>query len=109
VNGRVERLRAEMERLEIASFLVSNPVNVRYLTGFESSNAFVLVKHEEVVLMTDGRYAEAARAVEAVEIQIVERDFLPGVAMELGRLADAPVAFESDHVTVARHADLLST
>jgi Xaa-Pro aminopeptidase len=109
VNGRVERLRAEMERLEIASFLVSNPVNVRYLTGFESSNAFVLVKHEEVVLMTDGRYAEAARAVEAVEIQIVERDFLPGVATELGRLADAPVAFESDHVTVARHADLLST
>ena len=109
VNGRVERLRAEMERLEIASFLVSNPVNVRYLTGFESSNAFVLVKHEEVVLMTDGRYAEAARAVEGVEIQIVERDFLPGVATELGRLADAPVAFESDHVTVARHADLLST
>jgi len=109
VNGRVERLRAEMEQLEIASFLVSNPVNVRYLTGFESSNAFVLVKHEEVVLMTDGRYAEAARAVEAVEIQIVERDFLPGVATELGRLADAPVAFESDHVTVARHADLLST
>jgi Xaa-Pro aminopeptidase len=45
VNGRVERLRAEMERLEVASFFVSNPVNVRYLTGFESSNAFVLVKH----------------------------------------------------------------
>ena len=80
MNGRVERLRAEMERLEIASFLVSNPVNVRYLTGFESSNAFVLVKYEEVVLMTDGRYAEAGRAVEGVENQIVERDFLPGVA-----------------------------
>ncbi len=55
--------------------------------------------------MTDGRYAEAARAVEGVEARIVERDFLPGIATELGRLADAPVAFESDHVTVARHAD----
>ena len=109
MNGRVERLRAEMERLDIASFLVSNPVNVRYLTGFESSNAFVLVKHEEVVLMTDGRYAEAARAVEGVEVQIVERDFLPGVATRLGGSRHAPVAFESDHVTVARHADLLST
>ena len=109
MNGRVERLRAEMERLEIASFLISNPVNVRYLTGFESSNAFVLVKHEDVVLMTDGRYGEGARAVEGVEARIVERDFLPGVATELRRLAEAPVAFESDHVTVARHADLLST
>jgi Xaa-Pro aminopeptidase len=108
LNGRVERLRAEMERLDVASFLVSNPVNVRYLTGFESSNAFVLVQDEEVVLMTDGRYAEAARAVEEVEVEIVERDFLPGLATRLGDLAQGPVGFESDHLTVSRHADLLS-
>ncbi len=108
MNGRVERLRAEMERLEVASFLVSNPVNVRYLTGFESSNAFVLVQHKEVALLTDGRYAEAARAVEGVDVQIVERDFLPGLAKRLGELADGSVGFESDHLTVSRHADLLS-
>lgn len=106
---RVERLRAELDRLEVASFLVSNPVNVRYLTGFESSNAFVLVQPEEVVLLTDGRYAEAARAVEGVDVQIVERDFLPGLSTRLAEIARAPVGFESDHLTVARHAELLST
>jgi Xaa-Pro aminopeptidase len=109
VNGRVERLRAELERLQVSSYLVSNPINVRYLTGFESSNAFVLVKPDEVVLMTDGRYAEAARSVEGVDVVLVERDFLPGIAANLGRLADPPVGFESDHLTVARHADLLTT
>ncbi len=109
MNGRVERLRDEMERLEVGSFLVSNPVNVRYLTGFESTNAFVLVRSDDVVLLTDGRYAEAARAVEGVDVQVVDRDFVPGLAKELGRLAEGPVAFESDHVTVARHTDLLST
>jgi Xaa-Pro aminopeptidase len=109
LNGRVEQLRGELERLEVASFLVSNPVNVRYLTGFESSNAFVLVKHEDVVLMTDGRYAEAARGVEGVELVVVERDFLPGLAANLAELAEGPMGFESDHLTVARHADLLST
>jgi Xaa-Pro aminopeptidase len=108
LNGRVERLRSELERLKVASFLVSNPVNVRYLTGFESSNAFVLVQHKDVVLITDGRYAEAARAVEGVDAQIVERDFLPGLAKRLGELADGPVGFESDHLTFARHADLVS-
>ena len=106
---RVERLRAELDRLEVASFLVSNPVNVRYLTGFESSNAFVLVQPEEVVLLTDGRYAEAARAVEGVDVQIVERDFLPGLSTRLAEITRAPVGFESDHLTVARHAELLST
>ena len=109
MNGRVERLRGELERLEVASFLVSNPVDVRYLTGFESSNAFVLVKHKNVVLMTDGRYAEAARGVEGVELVVVERDFLPGLAANLAELAEGPMGFESDHLTVARHADLLST
>ncbi|HEX5468082.1 MAG TPA: Xaa-Pro peptidase family protein [Gaiellaceae bacterium] len=106
MNGRIERLRGELERLEAASFLVSDPVNVRYLTGFESSNAFVLVKHKDVLLLTDGRYAEVARAVEGVEVVVVERDFLPGLAASLAELAETPVAFESDHVTVARHADL---
>ena len=109
MSGRVERLRTELERLEVASFLVSNPVNVRYLTGFESSNAFVLVQPEDVVLLTDGRYAEAARAIEGVDVQIVDRDFLPGVATQVGAIARGPVAFEADHLTVARHAELVST
>ena len=109
MNGRIERLRAELDMLDVESFLVTNPVNVRYLTGFESSNAFALVQKQEVVLMTDGRYAEAARAVEGVDVQIVDRDFLPGVATRVGEVAEGPVAFESDHLTVARHAELVST
>jgi Xaa-Pro aminopeptidase len=108
LNGRIERLRGEMERLDVPSFLVSDPVSIRYLTGFESSNAFVLARQTDVVLMTDGRYAEAARAIDGVEVQIVERDFLPGLATRLGELAQGPVGFESDRLTVSRHADLLS-
>lgn len=84
-------------------------MNVRYLIGFESSNAFVLVRHKQVVLLTDGRYAEAARALEGVDVEIVERDFLPGLASRLPALAEEPVAFEADHVTFARHAQLSST
>ena len=109
MNGRVERLRAELDRLEVASFLVSSPVNVRWLTGFESSNAFVLVRSDDVVLLTDGRYGEAARRVEGVELEVVERDFVPGLAARLAEIAVAPVGFEADHLTVARHAELLST
>jgi Xaa-Pro aminopeptidase len=103
VNGRIERLRREFEPLGTRSFLVSDPVNVRYLTGFDSSNAFVLVEHKQVVLLTDGRYIEAARAVEGVEAVLVERDFAPGVARLLPELAEQPVAFEADHLTYGRH------
>jgi Xaa-Pro aminopeptidase len=106
LNGRVERLRAGFERLQVPSFLVSNPVNVRYLTGFESSNAFVLVEHKRVLLLTDGRYIEAARGVEGVEAVLVDREFGPGIVAVLSQLVDGAVAFEADHLTYARHAAL---
>ena len=102
----MERLRAELDGLGVASFLVSNPINVRYLSGFESSNAFVLVKHKQVLLLTDGRYIEAARAVERVEPVLVDREFTPGVAAALPGIADGPMAFEADNLRFARYSVL---
>ena len=46
--------------LDGASILVSNLVNVRYLTGFTGSNAFLLANDSTMLLLTDGRYVEQA-------------------------------------------------
>jgi len=98
---RAERLRRELDGLDAASFLVTNPVDVRYLTGFESSNAAVVVGRERVLLATDGRYLDAARGVERVEVVPADRELLADLGGRLAELAEAPVAFQSDHVTVA--------
>jgi len=103
---RVERLRAELDGLGAESFLVTNPTNVRWLSGFESSNAALLVGRERVVLATDYRYLEAARAVEGVELHEAERDVAVWIGSRLAELGEEPVAFESDHVTVARQEAL---
>lgn len=100
MNARVERLRSELDGLGAASFLVTNPVNVEYLTGFASSNAFVLVDHKQVVLLTDGRYIEAAGAVPGVEVVELDRDLARALAPRLGDLAEAPIAVEAEHVTL---------
>jgi Xaa-Pro aminopeptidase len=106
VSARVDRLRGELERLEAASFLVSNPVNVRWLTGFASSNAALVVRRDVVLLLTDGRYLEAARAVEDVEVVPADRELMADIGRRLSELAEPPVAFEADHVTVAAHEAL---
>jgi Xaa-Pro aminopeptidase len=106
VNARIERLRAEADELGAGAFLVTSPVNVRYLSGFESSNAALVVGRERVVLATDGRYVEAARGLGSLEVVQAERDLLAWLGGRLGELAEAPVAFEADHVTVAGHASL---
>jgi Xaa-Pro aminopeptidase len=106
MSGRIDRLRQELDAVQAASFLVSNAINVRYLTRFESSNAFLLVKPDQVVLLTDGRYIEAARAVEGVEALLVDREFKPGPAQKLLAVAESPVAFEADHLTFGRYEAL---
>jgi Xaa-Pro aminopeptidase len=41
---------------------VTNLTNIRWLTGFTGSNAFVAVLPDRLVLVTDGRYGDRARA-----------------------------------------------
>jgi Xaa-Pro aminopeptidase len=93
VNERVDRLR---ERLE-GPLLVTAPANVRYLSGFVSSNAALLVEPDRVRLFTDFRYAEGARAVEGVELELMKRNLYANLAEVLtGR-----VAFEASALTYA--------
>jgi Xaa-Pro aminopeptidase len=98
VNGRIDRLR---ERLD-GPFLVTNSVNVRYLTGFQSTNAAVLVDDEVVRLYADFRYAEAGRKVAGVEFVEAERNLL-------GHLADTlsgRIAFEARALSYAGYETL---
>ena len=77
--------------------LVSQIVNVRYLTGFGGTNGACVCGAETRVFLTDFRYTErAAEEVEEWEIVTVESDWLAGIAERLhGR-----VGFEDDHMSV---------
>jgi Xaa-Pro aminopeptidase len=98
MNARVERLRAKLEE----PLLVSDAVNVRYLSGLDSSNAALLVEPERVRLFTDFRYAASARAVEGVEFVETERDLFQSLADGLsGR-----IGFEATSVTYERYSRL---
>jgi Xaa-Pro aminopeptidase len=92
--SRVERLQASLEE----PLLVSNLVNVRYLVGFESSNAALVVEPERVRLFSDFRYAELGRSVEGVEFVETKRSLFDALA----ELLEGRIGFEADHVTYAR-------
>ena len=96
--SRLERLQASLAE----PLLVTSLVNVRYLTGFESSNAALLVEPERVQLFTDFRYASAARAVEGVEAVEIQRNLLAGLAGQL----EGRVAFEAQNVSFAGYETL---
>jgi Xaa-Pro aminopeptidase len=98
VNARIERLRALIEE----PLLVTNPKNVVYLAGFDSSNAALLVDQERVQLFTDFRYIEAARAVDGVEVVQTKRGVIGALAEQLsGRVGfEAASVVYSDFQTL---------
>ena len=93
--NRIERLASRLQD----PLLVSGLVNVRYLTGLQSSNAAVLVDPAgTATLYTDFRYAEAAREIEGVEFHQTPRYVIAALA-EL--LSGRRVAVEAAHLSLA--------
>jgi Xaa-Pro aminopeptidase len=88
MSSRIDRLRELLGE----PLLITNLVNVLYLTGFESSNAALFVEPDRVRLFTDFRYREAAEAVEGVEVVQTKRTLIGWLADEL----DGRIGFEAN-------------
>lgn len=95
--GRLDRVRALIE----APLLVTNPVNVLYLTGLHATNAAVLVEPDRARVFTDFRYLEKAREAGA-EVVEVPRDIYPGLADHIG----GRIEFEAESLAYAHWAVL---
>ena len=98
--ARLERLVVERE---LGALLVTDLVNVRYLTGFTGTNAACVVGPGLRVFVTDFRYVEQAeQQVGGFERVQGRQELLAEVAERLaGR-----VGFDDAHVTVGRHGRL---
>src|SRR5450755_3087257 len=93
--------------MEADAIVVTNLVNVRYLTGYTGSNGVALIGPETRVFITDFRYQEqSAVEVDASYQRRIERsDLLEGLADVLpsGQLR---LAFEDGSMTVRANARL---
>ena len=88
MSDRIERLRELLEE----PLLITNPVNVLYLTGLDSSNVALLVEPDRARLFTDFRYIESAQAVDGVEAVQTKRSLIAWLAEEL----EGRFGFEAD-------------
>jgi Xaa-Pro aminopeptidase len=94
MSTRIETLASHVE----APLLVTDLVNIRYLTGLDSSNAALVVQPGGgVTLYTDFRYLEAARAT-GIEVVLTKRALIDDL---VGRLTGV-VEFESNALPYAQ-------
>ena len=102
-SARSDRVVDVLPERELDCLLVTNLINVRYLTGFTGTNGACIVSPEERVFLTDFRYAEqAGEQVRGFELVEAERDLLGELAARLAGRA----GFDDQHVSVRTHERL---
>ena len=98
---RRDRLRRRLVANDLDAVLVSDLVNVRYLSGFTGSNAalLVLAESDTPVLATDGRYlTQAGRQSPDAEL-VIDRACAPHLAARAAAEGVLRLGFESHVVT----------
>jgi Xaa-Pro aminopeptidase len=107
--SRADRVAARLAERGLDLLLVTDLVNLRYLTGFSGSNGLAIVGPDTRRFLTDFRYVERAKA------EVSGFDLQPGPQELRDALAggwpagDLRVGFEDQSVSVRRHAELRET
>lgn len=100
------RLRERLAERGLDAFFVAGPetlprVNLRYLSGFTGSSAYLLVTDRHAWLLTDFRYVEQAQGeAAAFEVRQHDRPYLKTVAALVEEAGLRRIGFEADKVPV---------
>jgi len=85
---RLRKLRTSIAEKELGALLLSQPENLRYLSGFTGSSGWLLISGQNAILATDFRYLEQAKeespGFEIIQIKQELHDWLPGLVFDLG-------------------------
>ncbi len=95
-----------MRGRQLDGVLVTSGVNIRYLSGFTSSDGFVLVTEESLILFTDFRYTIQAKeqlfeGFSLTEITVANQYELLGEALKAAGVKT--LGFEENSMTYAVH------
>ena len=73
MNVKIKWLRDQLKSQNLQGMIVSNPVNIKYLTGIEAEGTFLLTLKENIFI-TDSRYVEAVNSILTIDDEILVND-----------------------------------
>jgi Xaa-Pro aminopeptidase len=107
MSARVERVLEQLRERELDLLLVTDLVNVRYLTGFTGTNGAALVGDGQRTFLTDFRYlSQSADEVPDWDREIASNDLLAGVARAVPDDGALRVGFDDAKLAVKSHGHL---
>jgi len=85
---RLRKLRTSIADKELDALLISQPENLRYLSGFTGSSGWLLISGRNAILVLDFLYVEQAKGespgFEIIQIKQELHDWLPSLVFDFG-------------------------
>ncbi len=104
---RINKLREAMAGRDLDGYLIQTRMDQYWLTGFTGEDGLVLVTPRSVILLTDGRFDEAADKEAPYARKVLRKKRGPEwTAKEVQRCKIERLGFNASHMTVADHKAL---
>ncbi|HET7295842.1 MAG TPA: Xaa-Pro peptidase family protein [Gemmatimonadales bacterium] len=108
MSARADKLAAQLTGAEVDAVLITDLVNVRYLTGYTGSNGLALIAPDTRAFVTDFRYVEQAAEEVGPGFDRLKAsvDLLEAIKEALPTAGELRLGFEAAHVSVREHERL---
>ncbi len=108
MNEKLQWLRNKMSSLDLQGLIISNPINIKYLTNIDAEGTLLLTRKENIYI-TDGRYIEHVHSTLTLFDEIIVYD-LHDVSQDDNEnffMFCENVGFEENYVTYAGYKELV--
>ena len=108
MNQKIHWLRKKLSSLDMQGMIVSNPINIRYLTNI-NAEGILLITRKENIYITDGRYMEYVQSILTISDEIIVydiNDVSPDDCENFFMFCEN-VGFEETYVTYAKYKEYM--
>lgn len=108
MNSKMQWLRNKITSMNLQGMIVSNPVNIKYLTNIEAEGILILTRKENIYI-TDGRYIEYVNKILTVFDEIIvydSKDISSDDYQNLFLFCEN-VGFEENYLTYAKYKEYI--
>lgn len=104
MNAKIKWLREKMRGLDMQGMIVSNPVNIRYLTGINAEGVLLITRKENHYI-TDSRYIEDVHSIVTIDDEIIVSNFTDISSYDYENFFSfcENVGFEENYITYAQY------
>ena len=104
MNEKIKWLREKINGLNMQGMIVSNPVNIRYLTGINAEGVLLITRKENYYI-TDSRYLEEVKSIITIDDEIIVSNLvdISGYDYENFFSFCENVGFEENYITYATY------